>query len=108
MVEIVAGVFMVAGAFFALVGGIGLIRLPDFYTRMHAAGITDTLGAGLVLVGLMFCGGLSLITVKLVMILAVLLITSPTAAHAVARAALMNGLKAKLAEDRGEDESSTT
>lgn len=107
MLDILAGILMVAGAFFALVGGIGLIRLPDFYTRMHAAGITDTLGAGLVLVGLMLCGGLSLATVKLLMILAVLLITSPTSAHAVARAALMNGLKAKLAED-GKEESSTT
>ena len=108
MVEVIGGVLMVAGAFFALVGGIGLIRLPDFYTRMHAAGITDTLGAGLVLIGLMFSGGLSLATVKLVMILTVLLLTSPTAGHAVARAALVNGLRPKLAEDREEEESSST
>jgi multicomponent Na+:H+ antiporter subunit G len=106
MLDIVGGILMVAGAFFALVGGIGLIRLPDFYSRMHAAGITDTLGAGLVLVGLMLHSGLSLATVKLVMVLAVLLVTSPTAAHALARAALIHGLRAKVEGE--EDQPSNT
>jgi multicomponent Na+:H+ antiporter subunit G len=79
---------IVAGSAFAVVGGLGLLRLPDLYSRMHGGGITDTLGAGLILVGLMFRSGSSLATVKLVMILAFLLVTSPTATHAVARAAL--------------------
>jgi multicomponent Na+:H+ antiporter subunit G len=54
---------LLAGSFFAVVGGIGLVRLPCFYARFHGAGITDTLGAGLILTGLMFQGGFSLDTV---------------------------------------------
>ena len=90
---LIGDAIMVAGAIFALIGGIGLHRLPDFYCRMHASGITDTLGAGLILIGLMFHGGLSQATIKLLMILALILITSPTSSHALARAALLHGLR---------------
>jgi multicomponent Na+:H+ antiporter subunit G len=100
--EIIAGVLGITGVFFSLVGGIGLHRLPDFYSRMHAAGITDTLGATLVLVGLMFLGGFSQATIKLVMILALLLVTSPTAGHALARAARRHGLEPELDPDAAE------
>ena len=86
-------VFLLTGAFFVLVGAIGVYRLPDFYTRLHGAGITDTLGAGLVLVGLAIQAGLTLATVKLLMILVFLLITSPTSCHALAQAARANGLE---------------
>ena len=71
-----------SGAFFCIVGGIGLHRLPDFFSRMHGAGVTDTLGAGLVLGGLMLQAGWTLVLVKLVFVLALLWITGPTAAHA--------------------------
>ena len=64
-------------SFFCIVGGVGLLRLPDFFCRIHATGVGDSLGAGLVLVGLMFQGGLTLVTAKLAMILAILLLTSP-------------------------------
>ncbi|MDX1657002.1 MAG: monovalent cation/H(+) antiporter subunit G [Candidatus Competibacteraceae bacterium] len=84
---------LLAGALCLILGGIGILRMPDFYTRLHAAGVTDTLGAGLILVGLMLQGGLSLITVKLLLILVLLLLTSPTASHALARAALSDHLK---------------
>ena len=90
---LIGDAIMVAGVVFAVIGGIGLHRLPDFYCRMHASGITDTLGAGLILIGLMFHGGLSQATIKLVMILALILITSPTSGHALARAALIHGLR---------------
>ena len=93
---------LVVGSLFAIIGGIGIVRLPDFYSRMHGAGITDTMGAGLVLVGVMFQGGMTLVTVKLVMILFFLLITSPTSAHALAKAALQHGLKPKV-NDQGEN-----
>ena len=83
-----SGLTLLAGVFFMLVGGVGLLRMPDFYTRMHAAGLIDTLGAGLVLLGLMMQGGWSLVTVKLLLILAFLWLTSPTASHALVRAAL--------------------
>jgi len=96
---------LAVGSVFAVVGGIGLNRFPDFFTRMHGAGITDTMGAGLILIGLMFQSGLSLVTVKLLMILWFLLVTSPTSTHALAKSALTHGLKPKLAD--GEEETST-
>ena len=84
---------LLLGSFFCIVGGIGLLRLPDFYTRMHGVGITDTLGAGLLLVGLMLQGGLSMVTVKLFLILLLVFLTGPASTHAVAKAALTSGLK---------------
>ncbi len=93
---------LVVGSVFCVIGGIGMIRMPDFYSRGHAAGITDTLGAGLILIGLMFHGGLSLITVKLVLILVFLFITGPTATHALAKAAYAGGLPADCEHRGGE------
>lgn len=83
---------LLLGAGFCFVGGLGLLRLPDFYSRMHGGGVTDTLGAGLILLGLMFQSGLSLATVKLVMIALFLLLAGPVATHAIARAARQSGL----------------
>lgn len=99
--EIVTWVLLVAGSCFALVGGLGLLRLPDFFTRMHGGGMTDTLGAWLVLSGLMVHAGFSLVTVKLAVILFFLLVTSPTSTHALASAALSHGLR-PWAADREE------
>ncbi len=90
---------IVAGVAFSVIGGIGMIRMPDFYTRSHAAGITDTLGATLILVGLGLHSGLNLITVKLVMVLFLLYVTSPTAAHALVKAAYARGLDAPSVEE---------
>jgi multicomponent Na+:H+ antiporter subunit G len=78
---------------FCLIGGIGLLRMPDFYTRMHAASVTETLGAGLILLGLMLQAGWTLVAVKLLMIGLLVFFVSPTASHALARAALLRGLK---------------
>ena len=97
---IISGLLLLAGSFFAVVGGIGIVRLPDFYTRLHGGGMTDTLGAGLVLIGLMFQSGISLTTAKLVMILAFLLICSPTSCHALAQSAVSEGLQPLLAEKK--------
>lgn len=85
-------VCLAAGAFFAVTGCIGLVRLPDFYTRLHGASVTDTLGAGLILLGLMLHAGLTLVTVKLAFVGLLLFFTSPTATHALAKAALTRGL----------------
>ena len=90
---------LLIGSLFCIVGGIGLIRLPNVYSRMHAAGITDTLGAGLVLAGLMIQGGFSMASVKLFLILLLLLLTSPASTHAVAKAAFASGLKPPLHEE---------
>lgn len=94
--DIVSWVLLVTGSVFAMIGGLGLIRLPDVYTRMHGAGITDTMGAGLILAGLMVQGGFSLVTVKLILILIFLLYTSPTSTHALASAAFHRGQKPLL------------
>ena len=80
------------GSAFILVGGLGLVRMPDFFTRLHAASVADTAGAGFILLGLMLQAGLSLTTFKLVLIFVFLVFTSPTAAHALAHAALLDGV----------------
>lgn len=95
---VVSGVLLLAGAFFVLVGGIGVVRLPDFYARLHGGGITDTLGAGLILVGLMIQAGLTLATIKLLMILIFILVTSPTSCHALAQSARAQGLEPEQLE----------
>ena len=105
MIDIISWVLLMSGVFFCLVGGIGLLRFPDVFSRMHAAGITDTLGAGLMLGGLMVQAGLTLVCIKLVLVLLFLLITSPASTHALARSALESGLKPKLANDGEVDHS---
>lgn len=89
-------VLLMSGCFVGISGGIGLLRFPDFYTRMHAAGVTDTLCAALILTGLMLQAGWGLVLIKLFLILALLLLTSPTATHALARAAVHSRLEPLL------------
>ena len=88
-----AGVFDLAvvphRGFFLIAGGVGLIRFPDFYTRMHAAGMTDTLGAGLLLIGMVLQSGDVLTAIKLIMIGFFIFFTGPTATYAIAHAAFM-------------------
>lgn len=86
-------ILLVVGGLFVVIGNIGLLRFPDFYTRLHAAGITDTLGASCMLLGMTFQAGLSLVTVKLLLTVILILITSPTATHALAKSALHGNLK---------------
>ena len=100
ILNLISAGLLAAGSIFVLIGAFGLIRLPDFYTRLHAAGITDTLGAELILLGLMFQAGLSLVTVKLILISLFIFFTSPTATHAVANAARVMGLKPLLVPDK--------
>ena len=101
--EIVGAVFMFVGCVFALTGSVGVLRMPDFFTSMHAASVTDTLGAGLVLAGLMLQAGLTLVTAKLAIIVLLIFFTSPAATHALAKAALVRGVKPLLAdEEKGE------
>lgn len=87
---------LLLGSFLGISGAIGMLRFPDFYTRIHAAGVTDTLCAGLILFGLMLQSSWDLTLAKLIMILMFMLLTSPTATHALAKAALDSGLKPKL------------
>lgn len=94
--DILSWVLLAAGGVFCMIGALGLLRMPDFYTRMHAASVIDTLGAGLLLLGMMLQAGLTLISVKLLFIGVLLFFTSPTATHALARAAHLRGVEPKL------------
>ena len=89
---------LVAGGLFCIVGAVGLLRMPDFYTRMHAASVIETLGAGLILLGLVLQAGFTLVAAKLVMIGLLIFFASPAATHALARAAMTRGLQPLLAE----------
>jgi len=89
----ISWILLSVGGLFVLVGGIGALRMPNLYTRMHAASVTDTMGAVLVLAGVMVQAGLTLATIKLVAILLFLLITSPTSSYALANAAMLAGIK---------------
>ena len=100
-IDILSWALLVSGGLFCMIGAIGLLRMPDFYTRMHAASVVDTIGAGLMLVGLLLQAGLTLVGAKLVVIGPLLLFTSPTATHALARAALLRGVQPLLAEPEG-------
>lgn len=103
------------GAFFVLAGALGVLRMPDFFTRMHAAGMTDTLGAELVLFGLIVQAGFSQTSLKLLLVAFFLFLTSPTASHAIANAAHKSGVKPFLGsykspnvEDIGKDKDEET
>lgn len=84
---------LVAGSFFVFTGSLGLVRMPGFFTRVHAASITDTLGAGLILAGLLLQSPDLLGAAKLVLIFLFMVITGPAATHALAKAALHGGLR---------------
>ncbi len=90
---IITGVFLAIGCFFVVVSSIGIVRFPDFYSRMHPAGKADTLGQAMILVGLMIYEGFSLVSVKLLFIIIFIFIASPTATHALASAAYTAGIK---------------
>lgn len=91
VVDALSWCFLLGGGGFLLISGVGVLRMPDLFTRIHAAGMADTMGAGMVLVGLMLQGGFSLATVKLLLILGFLWFSSPVSSYALARATLAGG-----------------
>ena len=99
---ILAIVLVLSGVFFLIMGGVGLLRFPDFYTRMHAAGKCDTLGVLLVLIGLALFEGLTLSSAKILLIAVFMFMTSPTATHAIARSAFTNKVRLWTTEGRTE------
>ena len=107
VIEGTSWVLLLLGSGFVLAGGIGALRLPNFYTRMHAASLTDTMGTILILVGIMLQAGLTLASIKLFAILVFLLLTGPTATYALANAALMSGMKPE-ADDMDVEEHSSS
>ncbi|MDP7547792.1 MAG: monovalent cation/H(+) antiporter subunit G [Alphaproteobacteria bacterium] len=93
LLDVLSWLLLGAGSAFVIIGAFGMLRLPDFYSRLHPAGLTDTMGAGLILLGLLAQAEAAMVAVKLLIIAVFLLFTSPTSAHATARAALAAGLQ---------------
>jgi len=105
IIDILSWVFLLSGGLLGIVGGIGIHRFHDFYSRLHAVGITDTLCAMLILFGLGLQAGVSLAAFKLALIFMFLFFTSPTASHALANAAMHGGLKPELDSANGRGKS---
>lgn len=109
IVEVASWVFILLGSFFTVVGAFGLVRMPEIFTRMHAASVTDTLGVGLLILGMCLQAGFSLVTLKLLFLMALFLFTGPVVTHALAQACLHEGIKPMLTEDRrGRDRAAST
>src|SRR5688572_8688734 len=96
-VDIASWMLILAGSFFTIAGGTGLVRMPEFFTRMHAASVIDTLGAGFLLLGLMLQAGLTLVALKLFFVLALIFFLGPVVTHALAQAALHDKVEPMLA-----------
>ncbi len=91
--DIASWVLFLVGGAMVVIGAVGLVRFPDFFTRLHAAGVTDTAGAELIIIGMMLQSPSWLQVAKLGFIGVFLLLTSPVATHALAHAAWMTGFK---------------
>ena len=104
IIDTLSWICLIGGGVVGIIGGIGIHLFPDFYSRQHATGITDTLCAFLILLGLGLQAGLSLAAFKLALVFLLLFITSPTASHALANAAMSSGQKPVLgnSEQKGE------
>ncbi len=94
--NIISIAFIVAGIFFIFVAGVGIVRLPDFYSRTHAVSKSDTLGILLVVLGLIIYEGLTINSIKLLFIFILVALANPIGSHALGMAALKKGLKPKL------------
>ena len=93
LVDLLSWASILAGLFFMITGTIGVLRMPDVYTRLHAAGMTDTMGAGFLILGMCLQAGVGLLALRLILVYVFLTFTSPIGTHALARAALSGGVK---------------
>ena len=100
VIDILSGLCIAAGIVALITGSLGLIRLPDLFSRTHAVGMMDTAGVGFIILGLIIHEGFTLVSVKLALVGIFLFFTSPIATHAVAQVAYRAGLKPILDEDR--------
>lgn len=97
--DLISWVCLAAGGIFCVIGAVGLLRMPDLYTRMHATSVIETLGAGLILLGLALQAGFTLVLAKLLIIGLLIFFTSPASAHGLAKAALARRLKPALVDE---------
>ena len=95
VIDILSWISLTLGGVFVFIGGLGALRLPNLYTRMHAASLTDTMAVILIILGIMLQAGLTLATAKLAVIFAFLMFSSPTASNALASAAILSGYQPK-------------
>ena len=100
IIDILSWICLLIGCGLGLSGAFGIFRFKEFYTRLHAASVTDTLCVFFVVTGLVLQSGISLVTVKLILLVALLWLTGPVASHALVRSAYQTGLKPKLATSR--------
>jgi len=100
IITILSGLFIITGSLVIIIGLIGVFRMPDFFTRLHAASVIDTMGTMLIVVGLMLYSGINLVSLKLFLIMIFILITTPAAAHALAKSALHGNLKPVLYKEK--------
>jgi len=100
VIDVASWVLLVSGGVFCIIGAAGLLRMPDFYTRVHAASITDTIGFGLLLLGMMLQAGFSLVAAKLAIVGLLIFFASPTASHALVKAGMMRRVEPLLGRDR--------
>lgn len=96
LLALIGGALVVFGVALSVLGSFGILKFPDVYTRIHAASITDTAGASLVLLGLCLIAGLSLVVLKLVFIWMFIMLATPVAANALANAAFGSGHKPRI------------
>ena len=94
-----SSIMLLTGGVFGILGGLGVVRFPDFFSRLHAAGMADTLCAFLIIGGLLIQAGVSLLSIKLILILLFMIFTTPTASHALARAGLAAGFVPKTSDN---------
>lgn len=104
LLDIASWLLLSIGGVFVFIGGLGALRMPDLYTRMHAASVTDTMGPALIIIGIILQAGFTLASVKLVAILVFLLLTGPTASNALASASLLAGNRPEYAKALPEDQ----
>ena len=100
IVDIASWISILLGSAFTLIGALGLVRMPDIFTRMHAASVTDTAGAGLLILGMILQAGFSLTALKLVILLALFVFTGPVVTHALAQTCLHEKIQPLLARER--------
>ena len=100
IVEIASWILVLLGSFFTVVGALGLLRMPEIFTRMHAASVTDTLGVGFLILGMGLQAGLTLVSLKLFFLLLLFIFTAPVVTHALAQACLHERIEPTLTEDR--------
>jgi multicomponent Na+:H+ antiporter subunit G len=102
IIDALSWVCLLTGCFLGISGAVGIFRFDEFYSRVHAASVTDTLCVFFIMAGLVLQSGFTLVSVKLIFAVVLLWLTSPVASHALIRSAYQTGLKPKLTTTRSE------